>query len=177
MNEQEQEFLFSIKSRFFREVPHPKLILKALHELGNVMVQKPVLPEITLPSVSLIDVLDEHATKILDLKKSISLATDASTLWQAVCATYQVHCTLIEVLANQVDVNNTGGFPAILQSEPLDSYEILTFLKTQTIPENQIKTYICNELKTISPEAFSILTRKCVQAAKIRSNVRSNDPT
>lgn len=172
MTEDEELELFTIKTKFFREIPHPKLILKAINQVEKLISIPPMLKnaEINFDRSNLADVLKSHSEKIYALKTSIAHAANPSDLFLALNELYEWQQALVIRLNQYLPVEANYDFPEIKQSDPIDSYAVLTFITQHALAENQIKTYICNEVEAKNPKEFSILTRVCLQCRKIVAN-------
>ncbi len=176
MTEDEELELFTIKTKFFREIPHPKLILKAINQVEKLMNHTPMYDNraIDFGQKDLSDVLKLHSEKAVALKTALGHAEKPEEVFLALNELYHwqrsLILRLIQYLPEQVPLSDEE----IKQSDPIDSYDILTFIKANELAENQIKTYICNELETTKPDQFSILTKRCLQSRKIVANGGAN---
>jgi hypothetical protein len=169
MTEDQELELFTIKTKFFREIPHPKLILKAINQVEKLMNQTPMFDELEINygQKDLSEILKSHSEKIIALKTVIAHAEKPEEVFLALNELYQWHWSMIRRLALYLPEHTTFSDEEIKQSDPIDSYSIYTFIKAAGLSENQIKTYICNELETTKPNQFSILTKCCLQCRKI----------
>ncbi|MBI3133065.1 MAG: hypothetical protein HYZ14_00175 [Bacteroidetes bacterium] len=178
MTEDQELELFTIKSKFFREIPHPKLILKAIGQVEKMVQAVPVIP--ALPDFSKADLttlLQAHSDAVYALKSAISKAEKPAGLYLSLNELYQWHVMLITRLSSYLPEGIELPDQDIRQSDAVDSYRILQYIKSAGLSENQIKTYICAEIEAKEPKEFSPLTRVCLQSRKIHSNVRSGEPS
>jgi hypothetical protein len=176
MTEDQELELFTIKTKFFREIPHPKLILKAINQVEKLLDHTPLfdIGVIDFGQADLTSVLKSHSDKIFALKTAIAHAEKPEELFLALNELYQWHWALILRMSQYLPEQTVFSDEGIKQSDPVDSYAVLTFIKSTGLPENQIKTYICNELETTKPDQFSILTKRCIQCRKIVANGGAN---
>lgn len=176
MTEDEELELFTIKTKFFREIPHPKLILKAINQVEKLMNQPPMYDDhlIDFGQSDLVSVLKAHSEKIVALKTAIAHAEKAEEVFLALNELYHWQWSLILRMTLYLPEHANYPDAEIKQSDPIDSYTVLTFIKTKGLAENQIKAYICNELETTKPDQFSILTKCCLQCRKIVANGGAN---
>lgn len=177
MTEDQELELFAIKSKFFRDIPHPKLILKALNQVEKMVNYPPLVSDEVLPINSLEERLQHHSDRSYALKSAISRADRPETLYVCLQALYTLHQNLVDTLASFVPEGVTLPETTIKQSDPLDSYKVLAFLKEAGLAEDQIKGYICAEMNKGLDEPLSLITRVCIQAVKINSNGRSSGST
>jgi hypothetical protein len=70
MTEDQELELFTIKTKFFREIPHPKLILKAINQVEKLMDHTPMFEHGTFDfgKKELINVLKSHTEKTIAFK-------------------------------------------------------------------------------------------------------------
>lgn len=176
MNEDQELELFTIKTKFFREIPHPKLILKAINQVEKLMNHTPLYDNFAndFGEIDLAAALKSHAEKIVALKTAIAHADEPEPLFLALNELYEWHWSLILRMTLYLPVMADYPDAEIKQSDPIDSYTVLTFIKAIGLSENQIKTYICNELETTKPDQFSILAKCCLQCRKIVANGGAN---
>lgn len=174
--EQEQDF-FAIKTKFFREIPHPKLILKAIGQIEKMFGVK---SEKDSSAVSLIDStasdsLRIHSNQVYEIKTAIAQDEKPEDLLISLNKLYQLQVALVHKLAFYLPDKTEYLMNDIKQSETIDSYALLTELNSLALPEDQIKTYICNEIETKKPVRFSKFTRACIQCKKISANAGSHE--
>jgi len=143
-----------------------------VEHLGDIILSPKVI-EIDLQT-NLDVFLQMHSDKIYLLKSDISKAQKPQELYNALHALYSWQMALIRKLHTYLPDQQDFQDETIKQSDPIDSYQVAQFIRANDIPENQIKTYICNQLKA-DPVQFSVLTKVCLQAGKINSNVGSRE--
>lgn len=176
MTEDQELELFTIKTKFFREIPHPKLILKAINQVEKLMNHAPLYDDRAndFGDANLTVVLKSHTEKIIAFKTAIAHADEPEALFLALNELYEWHWSLI--LRMTLYLPELASYPdgEIKQSDPIDSYSVLAFIMAKGLTENQIKAYICKELETTEPDQFSILTKCCLQSRKIVANGGAN---
>lgn len=161
--------LFSIKSKFFKEIPHPKLILKAITEVESFCVVPPMYANhvIDFGKTDLEFVLKSHSAETIAVKTKLAHAVSAEELCMALHELYRWHWSLILRLIQYLPQRELAVSDSIKQSNPIDSYQLYKFIQDNKLSEAVLKTYICNEIEDEDEARFSILTRVCLQALKI----------
>jgi len=175
MQESFEDELFSIKSKFLREIPHPKLIFKALEQVRGL---KPDILNVTIAPINLNDIelnqaLKNYSKKILDIKLKISQAMSPELLNIALSELYEWQIGLILKLTKYVPEFENYHDNEIKLSEAIDAYVISRFIELNGLGENEIKTYICTTISNKLPVDFDVLTLACLRSRKISAHARS----
>jgi len=175
MQESFEDELFSIKSKFLRDIPHPKLIAKALEQVKGL---KPELLKETLAPISLNDfelnqALKNYSEKILEIKLKISQAISLELLYSALSELYEWQMRLILKLTTYIPELENYHDGEIKVSEAIDAYIISRFIELNGLGENEIKTYICTTISNKLPVDFDVLTLACLRSRKISAHAGS----
>jgi len=175
MNDGIEEELFSIKSKFLREIPHPKLILKAIDQTKKLISDFNSTREsehlIQLPDKvfenNLKNSLMQHSDFLLQLKLKISQAQLPGELYIALNELYFIHSSMIKQLSTYLPELESYPDSAIKISDSFDSYALSRFIETAQLNENEIKAYICNSILNKPALNFDMLTIACLRSKKI----------
>ncbi|MBK7128903.1 MAG: hypothetical protein IPM74_02835 [Crocinitomicaceae bacterium] len=161
--------LFTIKSKFFREIPHPKLILKAIAEVESLCAMPPMYAEhvIDFGNTDLAFVLKSHSEETIVVKTKLAHTVSPEELCLALHDLYCWHWSLILRLIHYLPQKELAVGDSIKQSTAIDSYMLYKFIRDNKLSEAVLKTYICKEIEENDEARFSILTRVCLQALKI----------
>lgn len=170
-----QEELFQIKSKFLSEIPHPKLILKAIVQTQNGCKSIDDIKRQSIPNENdeLILVLKKYVEELIQVKLQISNALTGQELNIALIQLYKLHWSFLFSLSSYMSELELYPDENLKISDSIDAYSLIKFLEVNHIKENQIKTYICNTISNKSPEDFDVLTIACLRSRKISEHARS----
>jgi hypothetical protein len=170
--------LFEQKQKFLREIPHPKLILKEMKVLKRINPELDITP-LTYGRIemlteqrdaSLKSFLDRHINDTLQIKHSISLAQSAEVLFEILQGLFISHVRLLKKLQSYLCKFQDGIDEDIKMSVPMDSYAVLKRITELNLKENEIKDYLCKEIKA-QEKPLDTIAINCLRANKILSHV------
>lgn len=169
MTEEQEVYLFKIKSKFFREIPHPKIILKYIDDLklrlgSNDQNQE---REFFLPTQSLVQLLQFHHNETFKIKNEIASANSFEELLGALQKLLTIHEYVLKFMKSFLPEGLEFNDEKIKQTIPFDSYQLIKFISDNRIDENKITEYICKDLEGKNPDTYSLLTLACLQSRKI----------
>jgi hypothetical protein len=167
------ERLFEIKSRFLRDVPHPKLIRKGMQQArtlaGDLLTDFENTED--LQNTDLSTFLTATVEKILKLKLAISQSTTPSELYQGLKGLYQRQWALLQALASYLPARADYPDEDLRISDPVDGYLVWRFINTSGLSEDEIKPYICKSLENEEARGGrDVLITACLRSRKIISN-------
>lgn len=168
----DKEKLFEIKSRFFREIPHPKLISKAIRDLGRDINTTERFKDLSwnYSTLSLKEMLIVYIDDVLAFKRLINATKSTTELSSFLASLFDFHNSFITQLAEYAAPDlNLKEFD-IKVSIAFDAYQILKHLELNQLQESQIKPYICEQVKLIPTDELDILSISCLRAKKIIEN-------
>lgn len=138
------EELFELKNKFLRDIPHPKLIFKAI---------KTIQPSAILPTyensqvkADLFEHIEHYSSVLLDIKLRISQSKTSEELLPILNALLTEQMRLIWKLSQYILTDSFFGFDEIKQSGPIDYYLIKKSRALFPEADNKIKEYLCSEL-------------------------------
>lgn len=168
-----EEFIFRIKSKFFQEIPHPKIILKYIEQLNQKCHKETayVTSVIDFGAADLVYVLKNYTIEILQLKSDLAKESDICNIKTILEKIYAIHWSVLMRLVRYLPHLELYPDQHLRQSQPLDAFAIYRFVEKSGLNEDEIKTYICKEIQMEKPENFSLLTNGCLTSRKIISNV------
>ena len=166
--------LFEIKKRFLQEIPHPRLIVKAIQQL----TKNYDLPEISLDSFqtnllgfqekneALLPFLERYLQKNLRTKHAISMAETPTKLRHSLRILLYEQWMLF--LKLQAYLPEDANFPdqELKMSAPIEVYEVIKWIRHENLQESEIKNYLYTNIFEKSTE-FDSLTIACLRANKI----------
>jgi pseudouridine-5'-phosphate glycosidase len=173
------EEIFAIKQKFLQTIPHPKLIVKQIKRVeqiienqGAVALEVAENPMVDIElSINLDIFLEEYTNQLLKLKLQIANSSRAQILRNYLVTLEKLQNQLITKLAQYApkDTENVGV--EVKMSTPFDVYEILKFIQAEKLEENQIKPYLYAQITGLSSELNPLLIA-CIRAEKIEQHGR-----
>lgn len=169
--------LFEQKQKFLREIPHPKLILKEIKKLEQLLSLQEknqlnysvvVLTEEVLMQ-ELVVFLEGYISDQLQLKHKVSIAQSASELYAVLTSLYQFQVALLKKLQCYVPQKVMIDDKEIKMSNSIDAYNILKRIRELNLKEKEIKDYLCDVIKA-QKKPFDTLVENCLRANKIISH-------
>jgi len=137
------EELFELKNKFLREIPHPKLIYKAIKSI-ELHANSPEYADLSVGS-TLFETIEHYGAKVLNLKLKISQSKSSVELLTALKELNIEHMRLIKKLSEYVNDEDVAHFPDIKQSGAVDYYIIKKAQSNFPKQDNEIKEYLCKE--------------------------------
>jgi hypothetical protein len=164
------EQLFEIKQKFLQQIPHPKLIRKQI-----MVLERDAVNEINavLPLNSKNDLLvffEGYMASLLSLKLSISNSKTADILRKDLIELLALQNSLIEKLASYYPTKGVDMAFKVKQSDPFDVYAFKKELEANELTENEIKNYLCQQVKNKENSGISELTKAVIRARTILEN-------
>ena len=147
--------LFNIKQKFLQIIPHPKLILKQINLIhikeGNLDSFPIDYTGILLPpeieNEKLADFLNKHIKTTLSLKHNIAMAANYAELKSDLLQMYTSQIVLLKKLKLYLEIGKNYADQAVKMSDPIDSYLLLKTIQQLNLEENEIKNYLCEQIK------------------------------
>ncbi|MBL7900005.1 MAG: hypothetical protein JNJ99_15805 [Crocinitomicaceae bacterium] len=168
-----EDFVFRIKSKFFQEIPHPKIIQKYIAQLdqkcGNVTPF--VESVIDFGSADLAYILKNYTQEIIQLKSHLAKETEVCKMKIILEKIHCLHWSVLLRLLTYLPSLESYPDKHLRQSQALNAFEMYRLIEKSGLKEDEIKTYICNEIQTVNPEIFSAITNGCLTSRKIVLNV------
>lgn len=166
MNDEEELELFTIKSGFFQEIPHPRLIAKAIQraEVHCGIQAVPDLEHYSLNEHSLEQTLQQYLQLQNALRLDIAQSSGFSGLYINLVRLERLQTSLVEKLASYASPDWLVTFTEIKQSSPIQVYQLLQFIREHQLAENQIMDYLC---QLVASGGKDILLLSCLQCLKI----------
>ena len=172
--EENQVKLFEIKSRFFREILHPKLIVKAIRDLGfKSDLGQIVNKSIDYSEFSLEKAMEHYVTTTLAIKLNISKAQDAESLADILCNLLGQQINFLNKLANYSVENYNYKSSELKESDAFDAYQIGKYITLKGLQESEIKPYICAQVNLVPLGDLDVLSQSSLRAKKIIENGRT----
>ncbi len=166
-------FIFRIKSKFFQDIPHPKIILKYIEQLNQKCENKTPFIEsvIDFGGADLGYILRNYSKEILELRSELAKETDTCIMKIILEKIHAVHWSVILKLINYLPKLESYPDQHLRQSQAFDAFEMYRFIERAALKDDEIKTYICTEIEKDKPENFSVLSNGCLISRKIILNV------
>ncbi len=178
MTEELKLQLFEQKQKFLREIPHPKLILKEMRVLKRINNELD-LTALTFDQIELIteqnensleSFLDHHIQDTLRIKQNVSQAQSVDLLFETLHVLFISHVVMLKKLQSYMTCFEEGIDQDIKMSVPIDTYTVLKRIHELNLKENEIKDYLCNEIKA-QEKPLDAIVINCLRANKILSYV------
>lgn len=163
------EELFELKSKFLRDIPHPKLIFKAIKSIDRDAAL-PAYGDLNVEG-DLSQVLERYSKVVLELKFRITQSKSSEELLAALNELLYEQMYLILGLSAYVPDDILPKFADVKQSGAIDYYLVKKWQSTLENADNKIKDYLCTQFNAHkNGEEVKALLVPFVRAKKIVQN-------